>query len=909
MKILIFILFIILTSITGFSQNYTMQDGSETTCSGTFYDSGGNGSNYSISESFTMTFSPATAGDMLQFDFTSFSTESGYDDLTIYDGPDNTYPVIGVYDGTDLNGVTITASVTGDLTFVWSSDGSVTYAGWEASISCITPWWDCVWEVCLEDSYGDGWNGNSIDVYVAGSLQGNYTLASGSGPYCVPIQISDGDDIDLVIDLSGSYPNEVEYYLYDNLGTLTHAETSDPPGNYTENNASCASCGPPTSVTAGADASSVSPGTLVTYDYVSHVGGVCSGNWEYQWEDDIGTVLQSWSTTSTYTEVLSTLGTYNYYLFMRCSDCTSLTTQSNVVSVVCENCMTCANAPVMTMPYTFSGSTCGACDNYSSASACGSSYLNGDDYVFEYTPATNEIVDVSLTTDGTWVGVIVTEGCPDVGTCVVAITNTGANATGSATLTGGTTYYFTVSTYPSPQCINNFTLNVTPQCAPIFTLSDGGDNCPLEEFFIDVDITSLSGAASVAITNDGGAPPILGINSTGIQTIGPFPANTTVNVTVEDEATPACAGVDAYAILECPSCTDGIQNQGELGVDCGGPCPPCPPILVPTACTTVSHTLTSLASVTFYDDGDVGGDPCLDGVANNFCNCGCFTVVTICGAPGEYIVANFRDFAMFNTNSGFDWMVIYDNNTTSGTILFDNRAVGSANGEPPTFNTNCTTLGPDNPLGDCNYTNQLGHLCSSGNCLTFQFWATSVVNREGWDCLVTSVSVPCVLPVELTKLDYDCLDNSTVKLEWKTASETNNNYFTIERSTNAVDFEKIGVIYGQGNSNSETNYEFIDDVEPGQEYYYRLSQTDFDGMEETFDILYVSCDNNEVNIGPNPSIEGQPITIFGEYDNIIIKDMLGRIIRTDIIDNQILGLESGVYIIEIDHSKFKVVVE
>ena len=114
---------------------YTMDNTSVTTCTGVFYDSGGSGSDYSSSETFTKTFTPDAPCSYLEFVFTSFTIETCCDNLTIYDGPNAASPLIGVY---TTNPGTITATnPTGQLTFVWSSDGSVVDAGWVANISCV----------------------------------------------------------------------------------------------------------------------------------------------------------------------------------------------------------------------------------------------------------------------------------------------------------------------------------------------------------------------------------------------------------------------------------------------------------------------------------------------------------------------------------------------------------------------------------------------------------------------------------------------------------------------------------------------------------------------------------------------------------------------------------------------------
>jgi hypothetical protein len=101
--------------------------------SGSFYDSGGSGSDYTDGETYTKTFT-APAGSCLSFSFSAFATESCCDELTIYDGPNTSSPVIGTYAGTTSPG-SFSSSGT-SVTFAWSSDFSTTDAGWVATFSC-----------------------------------------------------------------------------------------------------------------------------------------------------------------------------------------------------------------------------------------------------------------------------------------------------------------------------------------------------------------------------------------------------------------------------------------------------------------------------------------------------------------------------------------------------------------------------------------------------------------------------------------------------------------------------------------------------------------------------------------------------------------------------------------------------
>lgn len=115
------------------SQQYTMSDTTITTCSGTFYDSGGDAVNYSNNENFVLTFY-SDNGNRLCFNFQSYDTESCCDYLEIYDGNSTAYPLIGRFLGSNSPGIITSAG--SSLTFKFYSNGSVNAGGWAASISC-----------------------------------------------------------------------------------------------------------------------------------------------------------------------------------------------------------------------------------------------------------------------------------------------------------------------------------------------------------------------------------------------------------------------------------------------------------------------------------------------------------------------------------------------------------------------------------------------------------------------------------------------------------------------------------------------------------------------------------------------------------------------------------------------------
>lgn len=96
------------------------------------------------------------------------------------------------------------------------------------------------------------------------------------------------------------------------------------------------------------------------------------------------------------------------------------------------------------------------------------------------------------------------------------------------------------------------------------------------------------------------------------------------------------------------------------------------------------------------------------------------------------------------------------------------------------------------------------------------------------------------LPIELARFVGQCQDGD-VLISWTTFTETNNDFFTLERSKNGIDFEVVDVIAAAGNSNSPLTYQLLDESSFGGTSYYRLKNTDFFGKEEYSQIIAVTC--------------------------------------------------------------------
>ncbi|MCK9498443.1 MAG: lamin tail domain-containing protein [Bacteroidales bacterium] len=155
-----------------------------------------------------------------------------------------------------------------------------------------------------------------------------------------------------------------------------------------------------------------------------------------------------------------------------------------------------------------------------------------------------------------------------------------------------------------------------------------------------------------------------------------------------------------------------------------------------------------------------------------------------------------------------------------------------------------------------------------------------------------------ILPVELVEFKANC-NNDFVKLKWTTASETNSDYFQLQKSQNAINWKNIDKIQAAGFSNNKINYEAKD--KSYGNVYYRLIQVDFDGTYAFSNIISVNCidkfENPQISIYPNPFNDVLSFNfenINSENVKIEILDLMGKLIRIDYLEN--LNENSNYYI-------------
>ena len=107
-----------------------------------------------------------------------------------------------------------------------------------------------------------------------------------------------------------------------------------------------------------------------------------------------------------------------------------------------------------------------------------------------------------------------------------------------------------------------------------------------------------------------------------------------------------------------------------------------------------------------------------------------------------------------------------------------------------------------------------------------------------------TVTIKSGLPVELISFG-SIISNNQVILNWSTASETNNDFFTIYKSIDGMNYKEIQTIAGAGNSNVVLNYKYIDKDPFNGVAYYKLKQTDFNGNYEYVRITTCKFEENQ----------------------------------------------------------------
>ena len=161
-------------------------------------------------------------------------------------------------------------------------------------------------------------------------------------------------------------------------------------------------------------------------------------------------------------------------------------------------------------------------------------------------------------------------------------------------------------------------------------------------------------------------------------------------------------------------------------------------------------------------------------------------------------------------------------------------------------------------------------------------------NGSGWQLTGTTATgfsgfaagvAGAVLPVELTALTART-ERSGIRVAWTTATELNNDYFTVEHSPDGVVFRALGTVRGAGTTETPQDYAHLDHAPTTGTNYYRLRQTDFDGTTTTSAVVsarWVATDG-AVAVTPNPATDAVVVRLDAalEEANLRLVNALGQ---------------------------------
>lgn len=171
-----------------------------------------------------------------------------------------------------------------------------------------------------------------------------------------------------------------------------------------------------------------------------------------------------------------------------------------------------------------------------------------------------------------------------------------------------------------------------------------------------------------------------------------------------------------------------------------------------------------------------------------------------------------------------------------------------------------------------------------------------------------TISYPLVIALPVKLVDFSAMaSQSFVKIKWSTATETDNDYFTVERSTDENQWTAIKKVKGAGNSTSVISYEAYDDAPVNGTAYYRLKQTDIDGTISYSEIKTVTTtvSGKKPSIFPVPNT-GNTINITGisDYKNYELQviNTGGHILFSSVLSKasvELPSLATGIYFVRV----------
>lgn len=535
----------------------------------------------------------------------------------------------------------------------------------------------------------------------------------------------------------------------------------------------------------------------------------CGIQYQFQSASSIGGPYTTFSTTSSPTATFNVTATRYFRVVVTCTVSGGSMTTNTVTAVLNTGipCV-CDLIQISSLPYN-SGSqtTCGMGNNVTSANVtnvCGStSYYNGEDVVYSFTPTTTGTYQINLTSTGSWTGLMLYQGCPlSGGTCVANNQSSTGNKQICTTLNAGTTYFLVIDSYPSPTC-NPYSLSIS-------AINTAACNMNYSASSTTYNFETFSGTP-LPMTDD-----VL-FNTTVL-----FGFSTCFDGVAYSQGYPASNSSFVFDAI----CTPNIQTSTYAGngVSTGyvisaaapvaGTSVPRNAILGPWHDIYPSSSATVATSQIQY--------------------------ATLGVAPNRRFIVSWEDIPYFDCEASltpyFSGQIKIFENGDIEIHIKNKRVCASWNGG-------------DAILGLHNYdgTIYIPPVNNTAHNYPTNWTMTNTAYKFTNGC-------PCnPLPIGFSRF-YGERIQKVNHLYWETSEESHLMLYEIFRSEDGINFEKIGE---QKPNNQPSKYHFEDYTAPlGKISYYKVKAVENDGKIKETNIISITAEMNEVfliNLFPNPT--------------------------------------------------------
>lgn len=869
-KNFLFVTFFIFTSLKSIAATYTMgtsgsQSATVTATSGTpdkFYDNGGSASNYSASiTSVTYTFNCA-AGKYIRIKFNTLVTESSFDYLYVYDGTTTSDRLIGEasFSGT-APGAYMYVATSGSLTVKFTSDGTTQYAGWNADV-WIDNYPGQIWNgaTSTESSTASNWEGGVLpyngytSIYIPSGLT-NYPEVTGTSTSLTiyDLRIASGGTLLFSSSVTGHNISIYGNMIVDGTFTKTSTFYVNFEGGTSSRFASISGTGDLTTVSVSVGLNRTAyykllNSVLIKSFKLQNVIGSSMFDMNYfdmrvndfivsstttfyhrtgllrieiasatiddiAFNEETGTTY--FSKGEYFTVGNQTIPSVTYYNLKVRTNSGFVATLGNTAAFTVTNDLTFLN------PSTAGGSATTAFD----ITCNGNVYVGNTDNALTLNLANRIARSTALGTGTFTMG----NNNSHVINVTYAHATNWAISLGSSGATSNLTFYGTVN-YNSASA-----QKVMASSYRDLTILGAGSRSLSAATTVTNNLTISAGTLTAGSAYDLSVGGTWSNNSVFTHTNGTVFMNGSSNQSIAGTAT-----TTFYNLTNSNSSTGLTLNRG---------------IMVTNNLTMSGATANILLNgfnIDLSSTGTIVGESNTDRIygtsgvittTRNLSNisglniAGMGIVLTTASNMGSTTIQRghsassgtgltnatiLRYFSVSpTTNSGL--------NATFQFNYFDNELNGLSSSEPNFKMFRSTD-------GGTSWTNRSGVETTASNYIT-------LVNIDAFSIWTVSPDLIITLPISLVEFSGFKEGVRENKLIWTTVTEDNNDFFTLERSENGVDYSVVGIIDGAGKSDQIENYSFIDKDFNNDINYYRLKQTDFDG-KYTYSTL-IAIDNRE----------------------------------------------------------------